>query len=97
MAIRPPVLRVFAHELVINLGKNDVWDWRVFALIEDAVMKHDDLICANGDVEKISSNKWLKGTNDLRKGHIEPSPKPVGFFGVLHPGLSDTSCKVREA
>lgn len=87
--------QVFHDELVLTLGKNDIWDSRIRYRTEESVLKHDDLIASNGHPDTISDNKMLTSTDWVRKSNPGPSPKPAGTIRIIHPGLSDTKLSSR--
>ncbi len=86
--------QILSHELALTLGKNDVWDARISSLFEDGVLKHDDLVAANGEGDGLHDQSLLQSTDFVGKSKLGPTPKPVGFIRLRHPGLSDT--KVRS-
>ena len=82
--------QVFSHELVLKLGKNDVWDSRISTKTKDAVLKHDKLLSSNGEGDEVNDNFAYGSINYLRSTKQGPTPKPVGHIKIRHPGLSNT-------
>jgi hypothetical protein len=85
-------VQVFSHELVINLGKNDVWDVRYGSetTTQDIAITHDELIDhvrKNGEV----SADFLFRQGKPGNPDIHFSPLRVGAIRIVHPGWSETT------
>jgi len=82
--------QIHSHELVLTLGKGDVWDSRIQSRTADYAIKQDDLIQSNGTGEALDDHSALTSSDYVRKSTPGPTPKPVGMIKVRHPGLSNT-------
>ena len=82
--------QMFSHQLLLRIGKNDVWDSRSELKTEENILTQDKLIELNGNVDNLFDfnlahrNTYVGGT---RQG---PTPKPVGVIKITHGGLSNT-------
>jgi hypothetical protein len=83
--------QVFSHGLLLTLGKNDVWDSRISARTEEAVLKHDELVRSGGELGSVRRERHLQSTDYIQKSARGPSPKRVALIRLTHPGLSDTA------
>jgi hypothetical protein len=82
--------QVFSHELVLTLGKNDVWDSRIGRLTKDALITQDELIESNGTDNRLKDHSTFYSIDYVYKTAQGPTPKPVGQIRIVHPGLSNT-------
>jgi hypothetical protein len=82
--------QVLSHELLLTLGKNDLWDSRIAVSTEQAVLTHDELLRSGGRPADVYRNRGLQSTDYILKSRPGPSPKRVGLIRLTHPGLSDT-------
>ncbi len=89
--------QIFSHELVMKLGKNDIWDSRIESFTEDAALKHDELIRLNGEVRELpqNRNRALTSSDYILKSRVGPTPKPAGLIRLRHPGLSNTKIETQ--
>jgi arylsulfatase A-like enzyme len=82
--------RMLSHEMILNLGKSDVWDSRMNTRAADAAVSHDDLVACNGDDPGLHQRLPYFQNNYLNATQQGPCPKPVGTIRIRHPGLSNT-------
>ncbi len=87
--------RILSHELILSLGKNDIWDSRIGRLTKDALVTHDELIRSNGTGEKLYDHSTYYSIDYVHKTAQGPTPKPAGEIRIVHPGLSDTAIQSR--
>ena len=90
-------VQIFSNELILNLGKNDVWDTRYNSPSKtvDVAVTQDELI-AYVEEHGAVSDKLLN--KPKQKGEpVVHSPLRVGAIRIAHPGWSGTkvSSKVR--
>jgi alpha-L-fucosidase 2 len=79
---------IYSHELILQIGKNDVWDSRIDVKTDDVVLKHDSLVASNGDID--TDRPVYYSMHYINSSQQAPSPKPVGMIKIRHPGLSNT-------
>ena len=82
--------QMFSHELILQIGKNDIWDSRSERLTKDQLITHDALVEADGDVKGLYDFSNVHSTNYTGNSRLGPAPKPAGQIIISHPGLSNT-------
>jgi hypothetical protein len=87
--------QVFSHELVLKIGKGDIWDSRVSVKTEDEVLTHDRLIKTNGDDSLLDEPIVYQSMDYVCSSKRGATPKPAGFIKIRHPGLSNTNTTSR--
>lgn len=81
---------MLSHQLILQIGKNDVWDSRTEFTMDDVMMTHDQLIEANGEAEGLFDFGRAHSSSFVNSPKQGPTPKPAGIIKVTHPGLSNT-------
>ena len=82
--------QLFSHQLILQIGKNDIFDSRSENVTTEQVLTHDKLIELNGEVDGLFDFDRAHSTNSVASPKQGPAPKPAGQIIISHPGLSNT-------
>ena len=81
--------QMFTHQLILQIGKTDVFDSRSSNVTKEQILTQDKLIEINGKADGMFDYNRAWGTNFTGGSKPGPSPKPAGQIIIYHPGLSD--------
>ena len=87
--------QMFSHQLVLQMGKGDVWDSRVDDITQDQLLTHDKLVEVNGEADGLFDFNRAHSSNYTGWSKCGPTPKPAGQIIISHPGLSNTKVSGR--
>lgn len=82
--------QMFSNQLLLRIGKNNVWDSRSELETGENILTHDKLIALNGDVNNLFNFDLAHRTTYVGGTRQAPTPKPVGVIKLSHGGLSNT-------
>ena len=82
--------QMFSHQLILQIGKNDIFDSRSENITTEQVLTHDKLIELDGEVDGLFDFDRAHRTNSVASPNQGPAPKPAGQIIISHPGLSNT-------
>jgi len=83
--------QMFSHQLVLQIGKNDVWDSRSEDKTEDLLLTQDKLIEVDGAADGLYNFDRAHNGNYTGGSKRGPVSKPAGQIIISHPGLSNTN------
>ena len=83
--------QLFTHQLVLQIGKSDVWDSRAEDKTEDLLLTHDKLVEVDGEADGLFDFNRAHSSNYTGGSKCGPTPKPVGQIIISHPGLSNNT------
>jgi len=82
--------QMFSHQLILQIGKSDIWDSRSEFTTDELLLTQDMLIESNGKADGLYDFNRAHGANYTGGSKQGPTPKPAGQIKIYHPGLSNT-------